>query len=315
MVNEDRRRVLKQLGATTSLVGVAGCLDGDGTESDSGGNSTSINDSEERPSEDKNPEPESSEDGDQSQGQESQSMGLLDYIPASSELQDLIPTGGSEAIHTVEHGYPMLIAEEMDDDLVSHYNENQGFIVPKWAGFGLSDIEEKVSFDPAAGGASVYKIVESADTRNLNSVAQVGELAGMDLYEWEGYSGEGKPALLVSDDIIIASPNNTSDEDTRELFTRIDGAQEGSIPRYVDEDQIGQMWDGLEYNHIFSAFMSGENFDLEGDQLATGLRTEVGSKEYHLDIGKIYRDGSYEVQSSESRENDSFLRGGNWITR
>ena len=314
MVDEDRRRFLKQLGAATTLTAAAGCLDGgesNGTPTDNG-SSTPTPGQETDGQPDGDQAPDQDEPTEDNTGQSNDAFSTLDYLPATSELSDLSDSGDTPAVTDISHGYPAAMAETFSSNAVSTYEEN-GWVVPGWAGFGLADVDEKASFTGVASGASIYKVSDDA-TVQIEGGEQIGEIGGMDLYELTR-EDQDPDTVLAGDNYVIASFYPPTNENIRTLLARMVETKEGERPAYMDEEPLGDVWSDIDYDELIKATVGGPSVDLGADQLAEAANHDFAADSLKAQQGIIYDDGTFQVNSEQTVEVSQGTYATQWMSR
>jgi hypothetical protein len=312
MTDENRRGFLKQLGAATTLTAVAGCLGNDENQESTPNNTSEPTDNQQTDT----PEDTQNQETEESTPEESENdaFSTLDYLPATSELSGLNDSGDTPAVTAINHGYPADMAETFSSETVSTYEEN-GWVVPNWAGFGLADVDEKATFVGGATQASpvaVYKMTEGSSIQ-LEGADQVGEIGGMGLYEVTVEDGEPK-TVLAGDEYVIESAFGPRSEQLRTLLTRMTETEEGERSSYMEEEQFGDVWPEVDYDELMAATMAGRNVDLDSDEFAAAVNHDISSETYTAEIGTIYNDGAFQVESEQTRENtQGAFYGRGWI--
>jgi hypothetical protein len=312
MTDENRRGFLKQLGAATTLTAVAGCLGNDENQESTPNNTSEPTDNQQTDT----PEDTQNQETEESTPEESENdaFSTLDYLPATSELSDLNDSGDTPAVTAINHGYPADMAETFSSETVSTYEEN-GWVVPNWAGFGLADVDEKATFLGGATQASpvaVYKMTEGSSIQ-LEGAEQIGEIGGMELYEVTEEDSEPN-TVLAGDGYIIESAFEPTSEQVRTLLTRMTETEEGDRPAYIEEEQFGEVWPEVDYDELMAATMAGRNVDLDSDEFAAAVNHDISSETYTAEIGTIYNDGAFQVESEQTRENtQGAFYGRGWI--
>ena len=311
-----RREVLESLGAGMAAGSLAGCLEGgdnSGTTTENDNDSTTTGQGTEGEP-DGDQAPDQDETTEENTGQSNDAFSTLNYLPATSELSDLNESNDTPAVTAINHGYPADMAETFSSETVSTYEEN-GWVVPNWAGFGLADVDEKATFVGGATQASpvaVYKMTEGSSIQ-LEGAEQIGEIGGMELYEVTEEDSEPN-TVLAGDGYIIESAFEPTSEQVRTLLTRMTETEEGDRPAYMEEEQFGEVWPEVDYDELMAATMAGRNVDLDSDEFAAAVNHDISSETYTAEIGTIYNDGAFQVESEQTRENtQGAFYGRGWI--
>ncbi len=309
-----RREVLETLGAGMAAGSLAGCLEGGDnsgttTENDNDGTTTGQG-TEGEPDGDQAPDQD--ETTEENTGQSNDAFSTLNYLPATSELSDLNDSGDTPAVTEISHGYPAEMAEIFSSDALSTYEEN-GWVVPDWAGFGLADVEEKASFTGVARGASIYKMSNDA-TVQIEGGEQIGEIGDMGLYE-VSVEGEEPGTVLAGDNYVIASYFPPNNEDIRTLLTRMVETKEGERPAYMDEEPIGDVWSDIDYDELIQTTVAGPAVDLEADELAEAANHDFDADSLTAQRGIIYDDGTYQTNSEQTVDVSEGTYATQWMSR
>jgi len=310
MTDENRRGFLKQLGAATTLTAAAGCLGNDENQESPPNNTSEPTDNQQTDT----PEDTQNQETEENTPEESENnaFSTLEYLPATSELSDLNDSEDAPAVTDISHGYPATMAETFSSDAVSTYEEN-GWVVPDWAGFELADVEEKASFTGVARGASIYKMAEDA-TIQIEGGEQIGEIGGMALYEVTNEEDD-PDTILAGDDYVIASYFPPTDQDIRTLLTRMVEAKNGKRPSYMDEEPIGEVWSDIDYDELIKTTVGGPSVDLGADELAEAANHDFDADNLTAQQGTIYDDGTFQVNSEQTVDISQGTYATQWMSR
>jgi hypothetical protein len=305
MIDGDRRRFLKQLGAATTLTAAAGCLDGgesNGTPTDNGSSSPpSGQGTEGEPDGDQAP---NGEDAGANSDSAQLSAETFEYLPSDSELEGIPEAFGNGPVYALDHAYPAVISNQVSDDIQNYLNQ-ENIIAPGWGNFGIEDIDERLSVGIYGNNFDIYNLRDSAEGL-VDEAEEVGELNNAPVYHWEDSAGNTRSVIQVNENTLLASSQAIdATEAIRESYLRMIEASEGERNRFLAQDPVGQTWSNLDYRHIMGASMDSEY--TEGNQIAQGRRILFDSDAYEMEQGPITGEG-FDPATTEEREADSFLR-------
>jgi hypothetical protein len=267
MIDENRRQVLKQLGAATTLTAVAGCLD----SGDSSGTSTDNGTSTPTPGQETDGQPDGDqapdgEEGDEGQGETETSGNEFDGY--GTEMFNWIPDSRYQEGETAFLAYsrPADIHQAVGDQQAQSYEE-QGFWVPPYTDLGMDEIPENLStrvVDIAVTDRDLTTQLEE----NLDSIH---EEYGFTIYRGQIENEEGTFDVVVAHDgekLVNHKgpdlPENYFQERTLPVLARID---DGGTP-LIEGHPLDNAFQNTDFEHGLRGSLTRGPITEDGDASA-----------------------------------------------